>query len=160
WFGDGLTHGSWRETNVRFEGPAVQQLQAAFTAAWSEATGILVTGRPTLQPRENGSGLAGLLYTAPTMGSTAAERFLALSIAGARRPVSAPTRYSAPGRASTDMRGAAARRGVEVRILTAGPRTDVQVVRSAGRAWYDTLLTAGVRIYEWQPTTLHSKTFV
>jgi cardiolipin synthase len=38
--------------------------------------------------------------------------------------------------------------------------TDVQVVRSAGRAWYDTLLSAGVRIYEWQPTTLHSKTFV
>ena len=36
----------------------------------------------------------------------------------------------------------------------------MQVVRSAGRAWYDALLTAGVRIYEWQPTTLHAKTFV
>src|SRR5262245_16337266 len=44
WFGDGRTNGSWRETNARFEGPAVQQLQAAFTAAWSEATGVLVTG--------------------------------------------------------------------------------------------------------------------
>jgi cardiolipin synthase len=33
-------------------------------------------------------------------------------------------------------------------------------VRWAGRAWYDTLLTAGVRIYEWRPTMLHAKTFV
>ncbi len=47
-----------------------------------------------------------------------------------------------------------------MRILTAGPRTDVNIVRLAGRAWYETLLRAGVRVYEWQPTTLHAKTFV
>jgi cardiolipin synthase len=145
---------------VRFEGPAVQQLQAAFTAAWSEATGILVTGRPTLRPREDGAKLAGLLYTAPTMGSTAAERFLGLSIAGARKSLYVTNSYFAPGRSFIDLLAGAARRGVDVRILTAGPLTDVQVVRSAGRGWYDTLLTAGVRIYEWQPTTLHPKTFV
>ena len=160
WFGDGRTNGSWRETNVRFEGPAVQQQQAAFTAAWSEATGILATGRPTLGPVENGARLAGLLYTAPTMGSTAAERFLAVSIAGARKTLYITNSYFAPGRSFVDLLNAAARRGVDVRILTAGPRTDVKVVRWAGRAWYDTLLTAGVRIYEWQPTTLHAKTFV
>jgi len=34
------------------------------------------------------------------------------------------------------------------------------MVRSAGRAWYDTLISAGVRVYEWRPTTLHAKTFV
>ena len=33
-------------------------------------------------------------------------------------------------------------------------------MRLAGRAWYDTLLAAGVRVYEWQPSTLHAKTFV
>ena len=47
-----------------------------------------------------------------------------------------------------------------MRIMTAGPRTDVNVVRFAGRAWYDTLLAAGVRVFEWQPSTLHAKTFV
>jgi cardiolipin synthase len=54
----------------------------------------------------------------------------------------------------------AARRGVDVRVLTAGPLTDVRTVRLAGRAGYATLLAAGVRIYEWQPSTLHAKTFV
>jgi len=39
-------------------------------------------------------------------------------------------------------------------------RTDVAIVRSAGRASYDTLLGANVRVYEWQPTILHAKTFV
>ncbi len=68
--------------------------------------------------------------------------------------------YFSPDRNFIDLLTDAARRGVDVRILTAGTRTDVQVVRFAGRGWYDTLLAAGVRVYEWQPSTMHAKTFV
>jgi cardiolipin synthase len=160
WFGDGRSHGSWREMNVRFEGPAVRQLQAAFAAAWVEATGVMFTGRATIATDDDGATAAGLLYTAPTLGSTAAERFFALSIAGARQTLYITNSYFAPDRNFIDLLTAAARRGVDVRILTAGPRTDVNVVRLAGRAWYDTLFASGVRVYEWQPTTLHAKTFV
>jgi cardiolipin synthase len=160
WFGDGRTGNAWRETNVRFEGPAVQQLQAGFTAAWTEATGVLVTVRATPAPKDDGVAAAGLLYTSPTLGSTAAERFFALSIAAARRTLYITNAYFAPDRSFVEQLAAAARRGVDVRILTAGPRTDVPIVRLAGRASYDPLLAAGVRIYEWQPTTLHAKTFV
>src|SRR5687767_12677035 len=160
WLGDGRRNGSWRETNVRFEGPAVRQLQAAFAAAWVEATGVLFTGRVTLAPQEHGVTSAGLLYTAPTLGSTPAERFFALSIAGARKTLYMTNAYFAPDRSFVELLAAAARRGVDVRILTAGPRTDVNIVRLAGRAWYDTLLSAGARVYEWQPSTLHAKTFV
>jgi cardiolipin synthase len=160
WLGNGHAGGSWRETNVRFEGPAVRQLQAAFAAAWTEATGIMFTGRATIDAQPDGATAAGLLYTAPTLGSTAAERFFALSIAAARRTLYITNSYFAPDRGFIDLLAAAARRGVDVRILTAGSRTDVNVVRLAGRAWYETLLAAGVRVYEWQPTTLHAKTFV
>jgi cardiolipin synthase len=159
WLGDGRTHGSWRDTNVRFEGPAVRQLQAAFAAAWTEATGDLLAGRATLTEHEDGVR-AGLLYTSPSLGSTAAERFLALSIGGARETLYITNAYFAPDPNFIDLLAAAARRGVDVRILAAGPRTDVRTVRFAGRAGYETLLTAGVRIYEWQPSTLHAKTFV
>jgi cardiolipin synthase len=159
WFGDGRSNGSWRETNVRFEGPAVRQLQAAFGAAWVEATGVMFTGRATIQALPDGA-TAGLLYTAPTLGSTAAERFFALSIAAARKTLYITNSYFAPDRNFIDLLAAAAQRGVDVRILTAGARTDVNVVRLAGRAWYETLLESGVRVYEWQPTTLHAKTFV
>lgn len=160
WLGDGRSNGSWRETNVRFEGPAVRQLQAAFAAAWVEATGVLFTGRATLSPQDDGVTAAGLLYTSPTLGSTAAERFFALSIAGARKTLYITNAYFAPDGSFVDMLSAAAGRGVDVRILTAGSRTDVNIVRLAGRAWYETLLGAGVRMYEWQPSTLHAKTFV
>jgi cardiolipin synthase len=54
WLGDGRTSGSWRETNVRFEGPAIRQLQAAFVAAWAEATGVMVTGHAPVSPQKTG----------------------------------------------------------------------------------------------------------
>lgn len=159
WFGDGRTNGSWRETNVRFEGSAVRQLQAAFAAGWVEATGVLFTGRVTMA--EYGDGvLAGLLFASPTIGSTATERFFAVSIAGARKTLYVTNSYFAPDRNFIEQLAAAARRGVDVRILTGGPTTDVHAVRLAGRAYYETLLTAGVRVYEWKPTVLHAKTFV
>ena len=133
WFGDGRSDGSWRETNVRFEGPAVRQLQAAFASAWVEATGVMFTGRATLGPTQDGVTSAGLLYTSPTLGSTAAERFFALSIAGARKTVYITNSYFAPDRNFIDLLADAARRGVDVRILTSGSRTDVNIVRLAGR---------------------------
>jgi cardiolipin synthase len=121
---------------------------------------MLLTGRAAPTEYANGAAASGLLYTSPTLGSTAAERFFALSIAGARKSLHMTNAYFAPDRNFVELLVAAARRGVDVRILTGGPRTDVTIVRLAGHAWYDTLLEAGVRLYEWQPSTLHAKTFV
>jgi cardiolipin synthase len=121
---------------------------------------VLYTGRATLAAEPNGVAAAGLLYTSPSLGSTAAERFFALSIAGARKTLYITNSYFAPDRHFVGMLAAAAERGVDVRILTSGPRTDVNIVRLAGRASYEALLASGVRVYEWQPTTLHAKTFV
>ena len=136
------------------------RLAVARAITGAEAGALTEEFRATLETAPDGATAAGLLYTAPTLGSTAAERFFALSIAGARKTLYITNSYFAPDRNFINLLIAAARRGVDVRILTAGPRTDVNVVRLAGRAWYDTLLAAGVRVYEWQPTTLHAKTFV
>ncbi len=43
WLGNGRETGQWRDTNVRFTGPAVSQLLAAFVVGWAEATGKLMT---------------------------------------------------------------------------------------------------------------------
>jgi cardiolipin synthase len=50
-------------------------------------------------------------------------------------------------------------RGVDVRVLVPR-RSDSLVVTAAARSYYDTLLAAGVRVYEYQPTMIHSKTLV
>jgi cardiolipin synthase len=103
---------------------------------------------------------AGLLFTATTTGSTAAERFLALSIAGAQRSFYVSNSYFVPDDDFRELLVNAARRGADVRVLTAGPPTDVTTTWYAGRARYEALLRGGVRIYEYQPTMMHAKTFV
>lgn len=161
--GNGRVEGSWRDTNVRFLGPAVMQLQATFAAGWAEATGELLTGEvffPLQEFQADGDFYAALLYTAPTTGSTPAERFLALSLAGARRTMYISNSYFVPDDDFRRMLVGAARRGVDVRILTAGDKTDIKTTWYAGRKRYEELLEGGVRVYEYQPTMMHAKTFV
>ena len=160
WLGEMKVGTGWRDTSVRLRGPAVVQLYQATAAAWAEATGDLFTGRLSLPQCDNGVNAAGLLYTAPTLGSTPAERFLALSIAGARKKLFITNAYFAPDKNFVGLLVEAAQRGVDVQLLVGGPRTDVRVARLAAHGRYDALLAAGVRIYEYDPTTLHSKTFV
>jgi cardiolipin synthase len=164
WLGDGRTKGEWRETNVRFEGPSVVELQAAFAAAWVEATGELLVGDGFFPPdafhAEVGPVVAGVLYAAPSTGSTNAERFLALAISGARRTLYIANSYFVPDDDFREALVLAARRGVDVRVLTVGPETDIRTTWYAGRARYEALLRGGVRIWEYQPTMMHAKTIV
>lgn len=51
----------------------------------------------------------------------------------------------------------AAQRGVDVRLLLPGPRSDHPAVRYVGRRFYERLLRDGVRIFEYQPRFLHAK---
>jgi cardiolipin synthase len=163
WLGNGRTEDSWRDTNVRFEGPAVRQLQATFATGWAEATGELLTGDKLFPPDSDdpaGHMRATLLHTAPTIGSTAAERLLALSIAGARHTLYITNSYFVPDDDFVRLLSEAAGRGVDVRILTPGALNDVKSTWYAGRAQYEPLLEGGVRIFWYQPAMIHAKAFV
>ena len=187
WLGRGRTRAEWRETNARFTGPAVRQLQSVFVAKWAEATGSLLTDvalEPDVDPPTDGPSIvpavgtttagttagaapvsmpgdtAAMLYSPPLTGSTTAERLLALSIAGARRTLYVSNAYFVPHADFVQLLVDAAQRGVDVRILTNSAQTDVKTTWLAGRSRYETLLAAGVRVYEYRPTTIHAKTFV
>jgi cardiolipin synthase len=163
WLGDGRSKDEWRETNVRFEGPAVRELQAAFAAGWVEATGQLIVDSTFFPPPGSlaaGPSVAGVLFTGTTTGSTPAERFLALTIAGATRTLYVSNSYFVPDDDFRALLVAAAQRGVDVRILTVSSDTDIRTTWYAGRARYEELLSGGVRIWEYQPTMMHAKTIV
>ena len=163
WEGDGRHEDQWRETNVRLEGPAVMQLQAIFAAAWAEATHELLIGDaffPRTGFARRGSTPAGVFFAMPTTGSTPAERFMALSISSAKKTLYITNSYFVPDDDFRRFLKAAVARGVDVRVLTAGDRTDVKTTTYAGRARYEELLRAGVRIYEYVPTMMHAKTMV
>lgn len=164
WFGNGVVKGQWRDSNVRFTGPAVRQLQSAFVACWAEATGDLLVDEqvfpPTPEEESDNAVVAGVLHGSPSVGSTEAERFFALSIAGARDRLYITNSYFVPDAEFRRLICDAARRGVDTRVLTAGEAGDVKSTLYAGRARYEELLQAGVRVFEYQETMMHAKTLV
>ena len=139
-------------------------LQAAFAAAWAECTGELIAG-DTFFPKKaftdvDGGLRAGLFFSSPTTGSTPAERFIALSIASSRKTLYVTNSYFVPDDDFRKLLKLARARGVDVRILTVSKETDVKTTWWAGRSRYEELLRAGIRIYEYQPTMMHAKTFI
>jgi cardiolipin synthase A/B len=159
WHGDGKTNDAWRDTNTRFEGRAVAQHQAIFVAGWAEAARDLLTGAllyPGCVPPD-GRCLAASVHAAPTVGSTVSERLIALTIAGAREKLYISNAYFVPDDDFRRLLTDAVRRGVDVRVLTAGFKTDTKVTWHASHARYDELLRGGVRIFEYQPSMMHAK---
>jgi cardiolipin synthase A/B len=163
----------WRDTNVRFTGPAVASLQAAFAAGWAETAGQLLMGNAFYPGIENGASIfglqnervsepviAGLIHSRPDVGASTAERLLSLTIAASRDRLYIANAYFVPSDEFRDLLIAAARRGVDVRVLTPSANTDIPLVRYAGRGMYQELLEGGVRIYEYQPAMMHAKTLV
>jgi cardiolipin synthase A/B len=164
WYGDGRHEDQWRDTAVRFSGPAVLDHQATFAAGWAEATGDLLTG-PAFFPVDklvgaSGGALAAILHSAPSLGSSVAERFLAITISAARETLYITNAYFVPDDDFVRLLSDAARRGVDVRVLNAGKHNDVKSTWYAGRHEFEALLAAGVRLYEYQPTMVHAKTIV
>jgi phosphatidylserine/phosphatidylglycerophosphate/cardiolipin synthase-like enzyme len=68
--------------------------------------------------------------------------------------------YFVPSRRFRKSLRRAARRGVDVRLLVPGPKTDHPWVRQAARRYYGKMLRNGVKIFEYQPRMLHAKMII
>jgi len=162
WTGNAEDPDHWRDTHVRVRGPVVRGMQGAFAENWLEGTGELLAGEeylPELEPL-NDDGPMQLVRSSAKVGDTNVEALYYLAIASARHSMDLTAAYFVPRPAFTDAVVETARRGVQVRVLVPGPHIDKGLVRVAGRATYKTLLDAGVRIFEYQPTMLHAKSLV
>jgi cardiolipin synthase A/B len=167
WMGDGREGDHWRETNVRFEGPAVQQLQAAFVQDWREATGVALGGAdyfPPLLPK--GDVTAQVVKSSPTSGASASYMFYLFAITTARRSIQLTNPYFVVDAEMERALADAVARGVEVSLLIPGRvgyqllGMETSLVQHAGRSGLGALLRAGVRVYEYRPARLHAKTMV
>ena len=159
WTGNAQDPDHWRDTHVRVRGPVVRGLQGAFLENWLEATGEVLTGDaylPDLEPQDGG-GPMQVVRSSAGVGDTEIEALYFLALASARKRIELTAAYFAPRPAFVEALTDAAQRGVDVRVLVPGPHIDKGFVRLAGRATYDELLDAGVRIWEYQPTMMHAK---
>lgn len=139
----------WRDTHVRLTGP----LAAAARAAWDDY------GRRRIYQPPADRSVPYLLPNRGLRGAWQLHRLLRERIRGARTRVWLTTPYFVPDEASQRALRAAARRGVDVRVLVPA-KSDVKIVQWAGRAAYSGLLGAGVKIFEYQPRVLHAKTLL
>ncbi len=101
-----------------------------------------------------------VLDSRPGRGQREMMAVMAAMVGGARKRLWVTTPYFAPPTRALRLLMRAARRGVDVRLLLPGEKTDVALARRAAHGAYAPLLASGVRIYEYQTATLHAKTLV
>jgi cardiolipin synthase len=150
----------WRDTDVQIEGPAVAGFQRLFLDTWRKQKGPDLSGRnyfPDLKEEDN----ALLLVVDNTPGQFNRITFITYvsAIAFANHSVHVTNAYFVPDRQILDALTAAARRGVDVKIVLPSI-TDYPLVLSAQRYTYSRLLKSGVQIYERRNALLHAKTAV
>jgi cardiolipin synthase A/B len=158
WQGDGLCPTEWRDTNVRVEGPAVREMQLAFARMWQECGGALLPESCFPAQQARGTGHACFIESAGVSGISDAERMLRMVFAVARERLWISNAYFTPPNAILEQLLEKRRQGVDVRVLASGPVHDWRIVRASQRATYEKLLRGGIRIWEYQPSMLHSKT--
>ncbi len=120
WIGDGASKGEWRDTNVRFTGPAVHDAHQAFAENWQEAGGKLLSPRSfPAQPTDGSMHVAFVSSTASPV-ITRAERLTLLMIAAAHKRLWITNAYFVPSSDILDLLKRKAKAGVDIRILVPG----------------------------------------
>ncbi len=160
-YGSSITTRSdaFRDTHARLEGDVALELAAVFQEGWTRAGGAAfdLPPLPSLVDRPGARVL--VVDTRAGRGQREKQSVLAAVVSAARCRVFVTNAYFAPGTSTVELLGAAARRGVDVRLLLPG-KSDVRLLRHAGHGYYADLLRRGVRVFEYQAATLHAKTLV
>jgi cardiolipin synthase len=156
---------AWRDSCVALTGPVVPALVAVFADGWVRSGGPPLSAQRVPPPERlaadaGDASAAYVLASRPGIGQREMVRVLAMLAASARERLWITTPYFAPPSRGLRMLGAAAKRGVDVRLLLPSARADVPIVRHAGHGAYAPLLARGVRIFEYTQATLHAKSLV
>ena len=161
WKGNVTDPHEWRDSMTRVTGPMVAGIQSAFATNWVYCTGEVIAGPRFFPPMERGPGPCGLSVSSSPSDALQPIRLLFwVSFINARRRLWICNSYFIPDQRLRDAVVDRARAGVDVRVLVPGNHTDAVPVQAAGRSYYDELLAAGVRIFEYQPAMMHAKTAV
>ncbi|MEU1123958.1 phospholipase D-like domain-containing protein [Streptomyces sp. NPDC005899] len=158
WCGDARNEHEWRDTHVQVRGPAVDGLAAAFAQNWAECHEELFTERDRfIELRPQGDAIVQVVRGSASFGWQDMQTLLRVVLESAEERVRLTTAYFAPDAYFIGVLCDTARRGVSVEILLPGPHTDKRVCQLAGQNYYEDLTACGVKVYEYQPTMMHTK---
>ena len=147
----------WRDTGVEIRGPAVAEIERAFSQVWALMGVPIPEDEFAATDARAGDVAVRIVATVPaTAGLFRLDQLIA---ALANERIWLTDAYYAGTAPYVQALTAAARDGVDVRLLVPNA-TDIPLVRLLSRAGYRPLLEAGVRVFEWNGTMVHAKTAV
>lgn len=156
-------HGHWRDCGIRMEGSAVRELTLLFLCLYgANAGGVEEPFEPYITDYScEGRGTVHVYGDgpAPLHGKHLGEDVYLAVLSAARRYVYISTPYLIVDYRMREALVLAAKRGVDVRIMT--PHIpDKKVVFALTRSTYSALIAGGVKIYEYTPGFVHAKAFL
>ena len=171
WEGNARNPDEWRDFMVRVTGCLAANLQSAFAELWAHCHGEILVGDDYYTPdgsepehaqaAEPAAPIRHIgVISSPSSEEHPLRHFYVLSFLAARQRLWMTTPYFVPDQPMREVLAERARAGVDVRVLLPNEHTDATPIRLAGHAYYEELLAAGVRIWEFQPTFLHAKALV
>jgi cardiolipin synthase A/B len=156
----GKSEQHWRDTDLEIEGPVVAQLQSLFVEHWSQQKGPPLASEgffPAVSPK--GTEVVRIIGSTPDHAIPRYYVALLSATRNAEKSIWLSAAYFVPTKEEQEDLIAAARRGVDVRLLLPGD-SDSAMAMSVAHSHYADLLESGVKIYETQDLVLHSKTAV
>ena len=155
---------AWYEIALRIEGPVVADWELLFRRLWHSRLTRTERGDGRQQalperrePQALANGVPGRAMSARGYRYQAIRHSLHYRVSQVNGRLWLCTPYFVPTFALRRRLVRAARRGIDVRLLLPGAKHDHPSVRFAGQRFYHTMLKAGVRIFEFQPTFIHAK---
>jgi cardiolipin synthase len=160
WSGHAQDPEHWHDVQVRVEGPLVSALQNAFEEHWIKTFGETLSGADQFPAAPPAGEMKGQLIASHSFSMAPVPLAQAIAFAAAEKRIWITNAYCAPSDDQVDLLVRAVQRHVDVRFIVPGPHNDQPLTKSAGRSAYGRMLEGGVRIFEYQPTMIHTKAMV
>jgi cardiolipin synthase len=152
----------WVDVMTRWAGPVAHHCQYLFVSDWMGEGGDDLSEllhEPWGEVPRPGTVVAQVIGTGPTIRYDSMPACFAELIHSARRSLVITTPYFVPDEQVLYALTSAARRGVET-ILALPKRNDNWIVAATCRSYYQDLVSAGAKLFEYRCGLLHAKTML
>jgi cardiolipin synthase len=149
----------WFDFESRWQGPVVGFLTGLFWQHWLDAGGAvnLCDHHPAQSPSAKAAAVVVTPGEDPSPRDSPIRGLFQTCVLAAKTRVWIASPYLLPDRATCHTLAKAIAQGVDVRIVTMGPRCDKPFVYAVARNRYGRLFRAGVELYEYWPSMMHAK---
>ncbi len=165
WEGNARDETEWRESHFAFGGPCVSGFDGSFWDDWFEMEqDSLRDARAEVAPPaaplpfpDTSDAAVQVISSSPSTHQSTMERAFVAMLWAARQRVRIVTPYFVLQRRFVDLLIERVRQGVSIEIILPGPHIDRRFERFVTDEFLEDLINAGVAIWRFQPTMIHSK---